>query len=418
MAFAVLFLAATAALLLSCLPPGAPATLNEIDARALAYSSTPEKEAVVGSINAFAIDLYSRLAAASGENFFFSPLSITTALSMTYAGARGNTETQMATALHFGLPQATLHPAFGALLADMQAVGARDGYELSTANSLWGQAGFPFLAPFLATLQSGYGAPLREVDFAAAPEPSRLEINDWVASETHDRIKNLLPSGSIDALTRLVLANAIYFKGSWARTFDTSDTQMGTFHLEGGGGTAQVPLMQQEAQFKYAWIPGMAYALELPYTTGDLSMILILPDTSNGMPGLEAAMTRETLQKWCDAMEPSDEVSVTIPRFTFSSTFGLRQTLADLGMVDAFNPELADFSGISNQGGLFVGDVFHKGFVLVNEEGTEAAAATAVTVGTTSMPPTFYADHPFIFLIRHNRSGAILFMGRVMDPRS
>jgi serpin B len=411
-----LLLAGAAALLLSCPPPATPSTLDEIDARALPYASTPEKDAVVESINAFAIDLYGKLAEGNEENFFFSPFSISTALAMTYAGAQGTTETQMASTLHFSLPQTTLHPAFGALLADMEAVGARDGYELSTANSLWGQIDLPFVPEFLATLASAYGAPLREVDFQTTPEPSRQTINAWVASATHDRIKDLLPQGSINDLTRLVLANAIYFKGSWARTFDAADTRSGDFHPRGGG-TIQVPMMHQTAQFRYAWIAGTVQVLELPYTTGDLSMIFIMADTPDGMPDLETALSLPAFEQWCDALVPANELSVNIPSVTFASTFRLAQTLGALGMTEAFDPSLADFSGIADQAGLFIGDVFHKSFVLVNEEGTEAAAATGVTTGVTSMPPSFYADHPFIFLIRHNRSGAILFLGRVMDPR-
>ena len=402
-------------LLLACVPEPKPSTLEEIASRALPYTGTPEKAAVVRSINAFALDLYVTLAAESAENLFFSPFSISSALAMTYAGARGDTETQMEAALRFSLPQAALHPAFGALIGDITAAGARSGYELAAANSLWGQEDFIFLDAFLGILGNSYGAPLRKVDFVKYPEEARLAINAWAANGTRDRITDLMPRGSVDASTRLVLANAIYFKGAWARTFKGAETRDLPFQLPGSG-TATVPMMHQDAEFNFMQ-DSQAQMVELPYTTGDLSMLFILPVSDAGIGGLEASLTADVLAQWCASLAPVTDLSVTIPRFTFTSTFRLGEELRTLGMTAAFDPGAADFSGISSAAGLSIGDVFHKSFVRVNEEGTEAAAATGVTIGVVSLPPSFFADRPFIFLIRHNRSGAILFLGRVMDPR-
>jgi serpin B len=402
-------------LLLSC-TEAQPSTLDEIAARALPYTSTAGKASVVEGINAFALDLHKRLALGGNGNLFFSPFSIESALAMTYAGARENTESQMATALHYNLLQADLHPAFGAFIADMKAAGARDGYTLSTANAVWGQSDYHFLEDFRTILENSYGAPLKPVDFGIDPDAARVSINTWVSDQTAQRINDLLPDGSIDNATRMVLANAIYFKGTWARTFDKGDTADGSFHLPDGS-TAAVPMMQQEAQFHFGQ-NGMVKILELPYSTGDLSMIFILPLETGGLSAVENALTPTALQTWLSLLSPVEELPVAIPRFGFTAAFRLASELSALGMTDAFSPDFADFSGITTLERLFIGNVFHKAYVNVNEEGTEAAAATAVTVGTTAMPMNdFRADHPFLFFIRHNRSGAILFFGRVTDPR-
>lgn len=404
-----------AAFLLSC-APDQPSTLEEIAARALSYSDTAEKASAVGSVGSFAVDLYKKIAAGTDGNLFFSPFSISTALAMTYAGARGNTGTQMASVLHFTLGQDVLHTAFGGLIGDMEAAGARDGYTLSIANSVWGQSDTSFETAFLAVLSDSYGAPLQEVDFISQPEPARLAVNVWVSEQTAGKIQDLLPSGSIDTTTRMVLANAIYFKGTWARTFEAGDTRDGAFLLPDGT-SVTVPMMHQESQFNFAQ-DDLVKILELPYSTGDLSMILLLPQESDGMTELTAAITAEKLQDWLSRLSPANELPVAIPKFGFTAEFQLQTVLSDLGMTDAFTPGAADFTGISASEDLFIGDVFHKAFVEVNEEGTEAAAATAVTIGLTAMPmDDFTADHPFLFLIRHNRSGAILFFGRLSDPR-
>jgi serpin B len=392
-----------------------PSTLDEISARALPYTDTLEKEAVVTGNNSFCLDLHKQIAQSESGNIFFSPFSISSALAMTYAGAREQTAAQMASTLHFTLDQAVFHPAFGALIADMKAVGARDGYTLSTANSVWGQSGYAFINDFLAILENSYGAPLKLVDFSADPEAARLTINGWVSDQTAQRIKDLLPPESIDANTRMVLANAIYFKGSWARTFAKGDTRDGTFRMSTGS-TVPVPMMSQKGQFNFGE-NDIVKVLELPYTTGDLSMIFVLPQKPDGLPDVENAMTAVSFQEWLSLLSPVEDLPVSIPRFSYTSTFQLGAELKALGMTDAFT-DTADFSGISIADQLSIGDVFHKAFVDVNEEGTEAAAATAVTIVAVMAPvDNFYADHPFLFFIRHNRSGAILFFGRVMDPR-
>ncbi len=393
--------------------PGKAATLDEIDSRALSYSGSPAKDLVVAGINAFAVDLYVRLAAKDSGNLFFAPFSIESALAMTWAGAKGSTADQMAKALHFGADQEGFHEAFGALVEDIGNAGSREGYELSTANSLWVQSGFTLLETFTSILSASYGALLHPTDFQGASETSRLAINDWTATQTKARIPDLLPPGSIDAGTRLVLANALYFKGSWARTFPAADTSQAPFN-RARGDSIEVPMMRQSAQFRFG-ASGGTKALELPYTTGDISMLLILPEDPAGLAALEADLQGGIIDRLVAAMSAVDGLEILLPRFGFAASFALRPELESLGMTDAFT-DSADFTGIAASPPLSIGDVYHKSFVLVDEEGTEAAAATAVTVGVTAMLEGFRADHPFIFLIRHNRSGAILFMGRVVDP--
>jgi serpin B len=394
-----------------------PASLEEIYARALPFSHTPEKDALVQSINAFTIDLYARLAAAEKGNIFFAPFSVSSALAMTYAGAHGNTAMQMADSLCFTLGQAEIPAAFSALIGDIGAVGDRDGYELDIANSLWGQENFGFLPAFLAVLENSYGAPLREVDFMGQAEEAHGEINAWVAEQTHDKILNLLPAGSISSDTRLVLANAIYFKAMWARTFEAVRTTDQAFTLPDST-TVAVPMMHQSAEFRYMENE-LLQMLEMPYTTGDLSMCFILPQTGHDLGEVESALTADSFTEWISELDTAPGVDVGIPRFGFTASFTLAGQLSGLGMTDAFDPLAADFSGMTGSMGLFIGNVFHKAFVQVNEEGTEAAAATAVNVQLTAYPdlPSFIADRPFLFLIRHNLSGAILFFGRVTDPR-
>ncbi|MGA2975193.1 MAG: serpin family protein [Spirochaetia bacterium] len=411
-----LFLILALGSLLSCFPTPGPTSLEDIAARALPYQHTTEKDSVVESVNAFSLGLYAQLASADDENIFFSPFSISSALAMAYAGAKGDTARQMAATLGFTLAQDAIPAAFGALLGDMNAVGALNAYELDTANSLWGQQDLPFLDDFLSVVKNSYGAPLQRVDFVTQTEQARIAINDWVSGRTHGKILDLLQQGSIDANTRLVLANAIYFKGAWARTFKEADTSNQPFQLANGS-TATVLMMNQKAEFNYME-NDLLKMLELPYTTGDLSMLFILPNYGRTLAEVESALNSSAFKLWTSQLNKVEELEVGIPRFSFAASFRLAEQLGKMGMTDAFEPASADFSGMTGSTGLSIGDVFHKAFVLVNEEGTEAAAATAVTVGVTAMGPSFTADHPFLFLIRHNLSGAILFFGRVMDPRS
>jgi serpin B len=377
----------------------------------------PDKAAVVKGNNEFAFDLYAQLRTRDG-NLFFSPYSISTALAMTYAGARGDTAAQMADVLNFTLDQQRLHPAFSALLADTrppQGDPKKTPYELHVANALWGQKGYTFQQDFLTLTRNNYGAGLRDVDFKAATEEARKTINAWVEEQTKDKIKELLKPGVLNPDTRLVLTNAIYFKGNWAEQFKKEHTREAPF-TTAGGKKVSVPMMHKTDDYRH-FDGGTFQALELPYVGKDLSMVVFLPKKVDGLAEFEKQLTAENLTAWLGKLR-QDEVQVALPKFKITAEFSLKETLSAMGMKDAFDPRKADFSGISGTKDLFIQAVVHKAFVEVNEEGTEAAASTAVVVGTTSarITPVFRADHPFVFLIRDNRSGNILFLGRVADP--
>jgi serpin B len=373
---------------------------------------------VVKDNNAFALDLYHQVSGMDG-NLFFSPYSISTALAMTYAGARGETAAEMAKTLHFTLGQDELHPAFGQLIRDINGDGKDRKYQLTTANRLWGQKGYDFQADFLKLTQKDYGAGLQEVNFAGAPDAARKTINAWVEEQTKDKIKELLQPGIITGNTRLVLTNAIYFKASWFRPFRKEATAPGKFRLPDGT-SVDVPMMHQTESAGY--LKGDTFALlDLPYERGDLSMIVLLPKEVGGLPALEKELTAEKLGTWLAKRQPA-EVRLTLPKFKMTSEFLLNGALAKLGMKKAFDPKQADFSGMTTRDQLFISAVVHKAFVDVHEAGTEAAAATAVVMekkdaaGGVPEPIPFTADHPFIFLVRDNRTGSVLFMGRVARP--
>jgi serpin B len=375
--------------------------------------------------SAFAFALYRFLAEQQGDgNLFYSPYSISLALAMTYAGARGETEEQMADALHFTLPQDDLHPAFNALDQELaqRGEGAEgkdqadnpEGFRLNIANTIWGQKDYQFLDAFLDTLATNYGAGLRVLDFAGAPEASRVTINDWVSEETEGKIENLIPQGAIDPLTRLVLTNAIYFNAAWANPFQEEATQDGTFNLLDGS-EVTVPMMRQTESFGYA--KGEHYqAVELPYDGHELSMVILLPELG-AFEAFEDSLDAEQVQATVETLE-REQVALTMPKFEFDSDFSLKNTLAAMGMPAAFSGG-ADFSGMTGGKDLFISDVLHKAFVSVDEEGTEAAAATAVVMKLSAVaeePVPVTVDHPFMFLIRDIETGAILFVGRVADP--
>jgi serpin B len=376
-----------------------------------------DRAAVVEGDNAFAVTLYGRLCKQSG-NLFFSPESISTALAMAYAGARGDTASAMAKTLHFTLPPAQLHPAMGALLSDLNAVHA--GYQLSVANALWAQRGYTFLQDFLDLMNNDYGAGLNQVDFKGSTEAARLTINQWVEQKTANKIKDLLQPGALRPTTRLVLTNAIYFKGDWQSQFDKAQTKDEDFHLSPAQ-TKKAPLMHREGGFNY--FDGKTFqVLEIPYKSNELSMVVFLPNDLGGLSALEESMTASNTQQWLRQLSPVTKVIVTLPKFKTTQEFELGGTLAAMGMPQAFQPS-ADFSGMTGKKDLFISAVIHKAYIDVNEEGTEAAAATAVTMRTMAAhapnptpPPVFRADHPFVFLIRDNRSNSILFMGRTADP--
>jgi serpin B len=370
---------------------------------------------VAEGCNRFAFDLYARLKGAEG-NLFLSPYSISTALAMTSAGARGETAEQMAQVLFLPASGAAVHAAYGALQNDLNTAGAGGAFELAVANRLWGQKGYEFLSDFLALVEKNYGAGLEQVDFAADTEGSRKTINAWVERQTRDKIKDLIKPGVLDAMTRLVLTNAIYFKGKWANEFDKKLTRDEDFFLTPEK-KVTAPLMHQTKHFSY-FDGGDFQVLGLPYQGDRLAMVVLLPKAKDGLAALEASLSAEKLAEWIGKMRRR-EVQVALPRFKTTAEFGLKDTLVVMGMADAFDPAKADLSGMNGKRDLFISAVVHKAFVDVNEEGTEAAAATAVVTRAGNgggPPPVFRADHPFLFLIRDTRSGAILFLGRILDP--
>jgi len=377
------------------------------------------KTAIAGNSD-FAFALYGRLkddpnATAPKGNLFFSPYSISTALAMTYGGARSETQKQMATTLHFTLPEQNLYSAFGTLQKQLVQKDKSCGYQLLLANALWGQKGEPFLKEFLDLAECYYGAYLSQLDFVNETEQSRQTINNWVEEKTNNKIKDLIPLCGIDKQTALVLTNAIYFKGEWKTKFSWWKTRKADFAVSAKD-KVKVPLMHLKEDFRY-YGDEKLQVLELPYKGDKISMVVILPGETEGITEIENTLTAESLNVLLSKVRIT-EVDVYFPKFKMTwGTFSLKNTLAALGMPEAFEPEKADFSGMNGRRNLWISDVFHKAFIEVNEEGTEAAAATGVVMTKAlHIEPVFRADHPFIFIIKDNRSGSILFMGRVMNP--
>ena len=382
-------------------------------------STSADVAALVSGDNQFAYDLFGALSSTNTGNLVFSPYSISTALAMTYAGARGQTATEMAQTLRFTFPQNQVSAAMGQLINETNApTGA--AYQLNVANQLWGQTGKSFLPSFLNMMSTDYRAPLSELDFKDSPESARNTINTWTANQTNQKIQNLMPQGSITPATQLVLTNAIYFNGQWASPFTTSLTSPENFQLASGS-VESVSMMHQESSFslKYGAFQNFSM-LEMPYQGSDLSMLVILPNTANGLPAVEKSLNAQTLDQDENKLSFTD-VKVGLPKFTVNSGFGLGGTLSNMGMPAAFS-NAADFSGMDGQPDLKISSVMHKAFINVNEAGTEAAAATGVGfVGTVvaydpTPPAVFDADHPFDYLIVDNKTGSLLFMGRVTDP--
>jgi len=375
---------------------------------------------LVDGNSVFALELYQQLGQEDG-NLFYSPYSISLALAMTYAGARGETGQQMADALHFILSQDRLHPALNSLDLELsqRGEGAKgkdgEGFRLNIVNAIWGQKDYHFLPTFLDLLAENYGAGLRTLDFANAPEESRITINNWVSDQTENRIEDLIPRGLIDALTRLVLTNAIYFNAAWQHPFNEDMTEDGPFYLLDGG-QVTVPMMRQTKSFGYAQGDGYQ-VVELPYDGRELSMVILLPQPGQ-FERFEGSLDAQWVNAIVEELEPG-RVALTMPRFEFESAFSLNEILAAMGMPVAFSGG-ADFSGMTGNTDLFISHVVHKAFVCVDEAGTEAAAATAVVMKLTAAPGTppvqVTVDRPFVFLIRDIETGTILFVGRIVDP--
>lgn len=365
-------------------------------------------------ISAFAVDLYRQLAATPG-NLLFSPYSIASALAMTYAGARGKTEAQMGRALH--LPeQNETHRLFAALGARMQEIGQGGAVNLRIANRLWPHPDYPFLTAFLETCREAYGAAATPVDYRE-PEAARRIINGWVAEKTDEKIQDLIPKGVLDALTRLVLTNAVFFKGNWAQQFDSARTESAPFRV-GPGESVGVAMMHQTATFPYNETHSLQI-LALPFVGDDLALTVVLPREPELLPELEQALSPALLASWREHLYPR-EIDLYLPRFRASSNFRLDAALKALGMTDLFDDRRVDLSGMDGiPRWLYVAAVFHQAWMEANEEGAEAAAATAVVVKMRSIPPPpvlFRADHPFLILLQEKQSGSLLFLGRVTNP--
>jgi serpin B len=406
---------------LSCLAvlllAGCPSSSNhtpdqgEIDGWTPPPVSEEDRKAAASAVNQFAIDLHKQLGAQDGD-VFFSPASVAAALGMTWSGAKGPTADQLAKALHLSLPPERAHPALGALLATRSEGAAT----LAAGNRLW-CAPDDLLPAFLKQTRDAYGAEVGKVDFRADAEGARKTINQWIEQRTRERIKDLIPPGTLTDLTRLVLTNAIYFKGTWKEQFEKGHTRTGSFHLADAT-KVEVPLMHGTLPARF--FAGDEVALvELPYEGDGLSMVVVVPN--DGVAALEKRLTADALARWIGSARGFSEVEVTLPKFKIEVATDLVPPLKALGVVDLFDMNAADLSGMNGKKDLSVSAALHKAFVEVNEEGTEAAAATAVVVATRSMPeppPVLRADRPFLFLIRDVKTGLILFMGRETDPRS
>jgi serpin B len=375
----------------------------------------PEVEqAVALGINAFAIDLHHELAGKPG-NLFVSPASIAIAFAMTHAGAKGATASELSTTFHFP-ESADLHRGLAGMLAHWDA--ASGGLELDVANRLFGEKTVAFEPTFLDLTQSVFAAPLEALDFKAESAAARTHINDWVATQTKDKIRDLIPASGVNAATRLVLVNAIYFKAQWAEAFEPSSTAEAPFF--GGAGK----MMHRVEQYRLGIAKDAKLrTLEVPYNGGEYSMVIVLPDDAKGLAAVEKALTAEALRGWLDGAAQT-RVELKLPRFRIEpgAALELRAPLEKLGVVAAWDAGKAEFTGIAPaKEQLMISEAYHKAFIAVDEAGTEAAAATAVSMAPGSAAPTdepavFVADHPFLFLIRDTKSGAILFMGRLIDP--
>lgn len=366
---------------------------------------------VVNANNQFAFELYSRYKSEKG-NIFFSPYSISAALAMTYEGARGKTADEIQTVFHFPKDSAVRRKSF---LKTYNQTNKKDKkYQLHTANALWAQKDYPFQKSYFGLMEEFYGGKVTNLDFRNKTEESRLTINNWVEKQTNGKIKDLIPRNSLNPSFRLVITNAVYFKGLWARQFDKQETAEKDFRVNPVR-KVKVQMMNKKSRFGYAEIDDLQI-VELPYEGQELSMFVLLPKKGN-LDSLEKSLDTQKISTLIKSLKEK-KVDVYLPEFKFSAKYFVADTLKRMGMATAFS-ENADFSGMTGKKDLFINEVIHQAFVEVNEKGTEAAAATGVTMGMTAMPELvkiFNADHPFIFMIQEKKTENILFLGRVSDP--
>jgi serpin B len=411
------------------LPGGAAEARSDVERELSPGVSEGQAAQLAADNREFAASLYRSVRNQDG-NLVLSPYSISVALAMTYAGARGVTEEEMAQALRWTLSQDDLHPAFNSLDSALTAVDPEatpdplsqnyegDAPRLKIANSIWGQRDFPFEQAFLDTLARNYGAGLRLADFQRDAEEARLAINDWVSEQTEERIKDIVPPGAIDELTRLALVNAIYFKASWLEPFDEELTADGEFHLANGDDVT-VPTMHMMTRTGYAEVDGVQ-AVQLPYFGYGTEFLLLVPEEGK-LDAFEESLNGGQINTIVKSLTAHD-VTLAMPKFKFESQVDLKEPLESLGMVSAFDPGQADLTGIANASpdNLYLSDALHKALISVDEAGTEAAASTVALARATSAFPSAVvtADRPFLFIIRETSTDTILFMGRVADPSS
>ena len=373
---------------------------------------------VAQSENKFALDLYEILRNEGNlvtENLFYSPASLLIALAMTCLGARGKTAEELASVLHL-IPDSSSRPNMKKFLSNLNS-SSDNNTKLLTANKLFIEKGLEILKSYRAGIQEFYDSEIASVDYKERTEEVREEINKWVEQKTNDKIKGLIPPGMLSSDTRLVLVNAIYFKGLWLQPFLKEETFPGTFFVAANQ-KVQVQMMRQEAHFKFFESKELGcQILELPYIGSKMSMVVFLPVETDGLDSLEGKITYDNFEKSLSTLDSSrpEEVEVFLPKFKLTQQFSLNDVLSKMGASEMFLAGKADFSGITADS-LYVSQVVHKAFIEVNEEGTEAAAATGIGVKALSLMPMFNADHPFLFFIRHSDTGAILFMGRLLKP--
>ena len=384
----------------------------------VANDSEAKPDEVVRTVNdntQFALDVYTKLAQENEGNVFLSPWSISSALAMTAEGAKGDTLTEMRNVLHLADDDTVRRSSFAAIYNQINKKDKE--YKLHTANALWAQQDYEFLQEYFDTVEDYYGGKVTNVDFVTETERARIMINDWVAEKTNDKIKDIIPPGVLDSTTRLVLSNAIYFKGTWVKEFTKKDTHDAPFRMSPDK-TITVDMMvrdDKDAKFNYYENEDLQ-VLEMLYKGEELSMLVLLPKDED-MAKLEQSLTAENLAEWREGLFERT-IDVYMPKFKFETKYFMVETLSEMGMPTAFNPTVADFSGMTGGRDLFISQVIHQAFVDVNEEGTEAAAATVIVMELTTAGPmnNFRADHPFIFIIQERETGNILFMGRVVDP--
>jgi serine protease inhibitor len=392
--------------------------LAVIAALGLEAGSRANVPPLVEGNTAFALELYARMRSNEG-NLIFSPYSISSALAMTYAGARGETARQMEQALHFNTAGTNLHAWFGRLNAALRKAQASGDVVLNIANSLWPRAGHDFRPEFLGLLKREYQATVTPLDYEHDPAGAGRKIARWVDEATRHKIPEIIDPAALDENTRMVLVNAVYFKGDWASPFKRVATAPGRF-LVRPGTDILTPLMHHEGKFAYAE-DSRLQVLELPYRGGRLSMVILLPRDPDGLPELEKELSADHLGGWTHELQKR-KVMVWLPRFNFSGGFNLKPMLAGLGILDAFDDRRADFSGMdSDPRRLQIDRVVHQALIEINERGTEAAATSfvveyAIALFHDDPMPIFRADHPFLFLIRERETGTILFLGRVVEP--